>query len=161
MINFLIISFYFFSFCLNSDLNKMRNLFPLIDKKESSAIALFNISNNIIGISQPLKNAYKAAAQMALAKYKFNPISKLTYFNEGKEKLNDCVLKDSVNIEIRYIRLAVQDHAPSILNYQKNIIQDKKYILQNIHSLIQKDPNLFLTITNYLRLNNHSIDLKK
>lgn len=139
----------------------MRNLFPLISKSESSAVALLNIANKIKAIPQSLNNAYKAAAQMALAKYKLNPFSKLSEFNEAKKKLNDCVNKDSLNIEIRYIRLAIQEHAPVILNYNNNINQDKKYIIQNIHSLKQKDPNFFTTIMNYLRLNGHFIDSKK
>ena len=84
MINFFIINLSFFTFYLSPDLNKLRNLFPLINKNESYAVALLNSSNNIKTISVPLNNAYKAAAQMALAKYKFNPIKKyfiVTFMN--------------------------------------------------------------------------------
>ena len=161
MINFFIINLSFFTFYLSPDLNKLRNLFPLINKNESYAVALLNSSNNIKTISAPLNNAYKAAAQMALAKYKFNPISKLSEFNQAKITLNDCVKKDSLNLEIRYIRLAIQEHVPAILNYYKNIDPDKKFIIQNLHSLKQIDPTLFTIINNYLRLRGYFIGAKK
>jgi len=61
------------------------------------------------------------------------PGTKLAYFNEGKEKLEKAVNYALTNVEIRFIRYAIQVGAPAMLGYYQNVSEDKAYILKNIN----------------------------
>ncbi|WP_236709623.1 hypothetical protein [Elizabethkingia ursingii] len=72
--------------------------------------------------------AYLGGLETIWAKHAINPISKLKTFNKGKRKIEQAVQKEPENIEIRFIRLSVQKHAPSFLSYNKNIEEDLLFI---------------------------------
>lgn len=147
----------------STDLMKMRGLFLLISKSKESTLELMTLSKDSKSTHLLIKKAYNAAAEMALAKFKFNPISKSESFNLGKKKLDQTILSDSTLIEIRFIRFAIQCQAPIFLGYTNNINNDKAFILKNIQSLKAKDLAFFLTIFKFLiksdKLNNY--ELKK
>ena len=75
--------------------------------------------------------AYLGGLETVWAKHVLNPISKLKTFNKGKRKIEQAVQKEPENIEIRFIRLSVQKHAPSFLGYNKNIEEDLFFIQTN------------------------------
>jgi len=75
--------------------------------------------------------AYLGGLETVWAKHVLNPISKLKTFNKGKRKIEQAVQKEPENIEIRFIRLSVQKHAPSFLGYNKNIKEDLFFIQTN------------------------------
>ena len=68
---------------------------------------------------------------MLEANYLNNPISKLNYFNKGKDILEKSIKKDLENVELRYLRFTIQSKAPSILGYASDIKNDKKFLLKN------------------------------
>ena len=107
-----------------------------------------------------VKNAYLAVAEMASAQYKFSPVSKFSTFNSGKKKLEKAVIEDVNSLEIRYIRLSVQKHLPFFLGYNKNIISDKDFIIQNLKSIKGKDQELFIIISSFLIKNFKLTDLE-
>lgn len=79
--------------------------------------------------------AYLGAFQTIWAKHCFNPISKLQTFRKGKKNIEEAVVLNPTNIEIRIVRLSVQSNCPSFLGYKKNIEEDKKFILVNNKSI--------------------------
>ncbi|WP_288448547.1 hypothetical protein [uncultured Chryseobacterium sp.] len=72
--------------------------------------------------------AYLGGLETVWAKHALNPILKLKAFNKGKRKIEQAVQKEPENIEIRFIRLSVQKHAPSFLGYNDNMKEDISFI---------------------------------
>ncbi|HAV54046.1 MAG TPA: hypothetical protein DCX41_03820, partial [Aequorivita sp.] len=54
---------------------------------------------------------------------------------EGVALIESAVSADASNVEIRYIRLSVQENSPKFLGYHKNIEEDKEFILKNYGSI--------------------------
>lgn len=73
----------------------------------------------------PLINGYIGAVKMLLAKHALNPIRKLSNFNEGKKELDNAIMQDKTNIELRYLRHGIQLNVPSFLKYNSNIEEDR------------------------------------
>jgi len=149
-ISFLLIFGVSLSFKVSDDLKKMRELFPQINKNEEAAKALKEIARKSQTVPVALKTAYHAAGVMASAKYKINPASKLSLFNQGKKELENTFATDSNNIEIRYIRLVIQTNVPSILGYKSDIARDKTQLKAKLASVRTADPELYSTIYAYL-----------
>ena len=73
------------------------------------------------------------------AKYSVKNVREL--LKEGKEWVEEALNKEPENIEIRLVRLSLQEHLPKIVPYHKNIDEDKKVILDSFYSqskLLQK-----------------------
>jgi hypothetical protein len=75
--------------------------------------------------------AYKGAIRTMMAKYTRNKSEKKDFFKEGVGLLEAAVKSDPNNIEIRTIRLSIQENAPKFLRYHKNISEDKQYIIEH------------------------------
>ena len=76
---------------------------------------------------------------MMYAKYSVKNVREL--LKEGKEWVEEALNKEPENIEIRLVRLSLQEHLPKIVPYHKNIDEDKKVILDSFYSqskLLQK-----------------------
>jgi hypothetical protein len=62
--------------------------------------------------------------------------------DKGKKRINEAVMTDPDNVEIRLVRLSVQIKSPSFLGYKSNIDEDKKFIRanhKNIKSAVLKE----------------------
>ena len=116
---------------LVSDMNKIRDLFISASEDESKNIELLNLTQGYTVDYSPVVYAYHAAAEMIMAKHVILPTSKLSFFNSGKKKLEMVINRYPNLVEIRYIRYAVQKGAPSFLDYQANMSEDRKFVLAN------------------------------
>lgn len=81
------------------------------------------------------KNAYTGALLMKKAGLVSGLSNKLSLFKEGKGKLEEAIKKYSDNIEFRFLRLMIQENAPSFLNYNNNLEEDSKIIIKNLPAL--------------------------
>ena len=79
--------------------------------------------------------AYKGAVTALVSKYAEDFKDKKFFFKEGREWLEHAVENDKSNVEIRCVRLSVQENVPKITGYTKNIEEDKKFILENYNSM--------------------------
>jgi hypothetical protein len=77
-------------------------------------------------------NAYIAACTLMKAKLSFFPITKYRYFKAGTALLDQAILNDINNIEIRYLRFIFQSEIPKFLGYNRNINEDYTMIITNI-----------------------------
>jgi hypothetical protein len=68
---------------------------------------------------------YFALATMLQAKLYPNPFTKLSYFNKGKKILEATIESDPSNVELRFLRFAVQTEVPAILLYFGEIDEDQ------------------------------------
>ena len=90
----------------------------------------------------PTAKGYFALSTMMLAKIYKNPFTKLSYFNKGKNILETTIRSYPDNVELRFLRYAVQAKVPSILLYFNDMEDDKEildgYISNNDGNLAQR-----------------------
>jgi hypothetical protein len=75
--------------------------------------------------------AYKGASIAILAKYKKEISDKSKSFKEGAKMVEWAVASEPSNIEIRLVRLSIQEKAPKFLKYNTNIKEDKSFLLDH------------------------------
>ena len=91
-----------------------------------------------------VKEAYKGASLMMYSKQS----GKLrTMLKEGKALIEGAIGKEPQNIELRMIRLSVQEHLPKVVPYRANIEEDRKFIQDH---LSQQPQPLKKYIENYI-----------
>ena len=101
------------------------------------------------------KDAYEGALLMKKAGIIAGPPKKLNLFKEGSKKLETAISKDSSNAEYRFLRLMVQENAPSVLGYRNNIKKDSDFVRQhykNLSETVQKAILNYNKISKSLRI---------
>ena len=130
------------------NLREVRSLFIRAASDESACKKLVQMLRPYTEKTNPLLSGYRGNATMMMAKYVFNPISKISHFNRGKSVLENAIRADPENIELLFLRFCTQANSPGFLGYKENMEKDKKMILSNLASV--DDPNLKSMIKNYL-----------
>ncbi|HEY1195138.1 hypothetical protein [Flavobacterium sp.] len=110
------------------DLASIRKVYPDVAKSETNAkefvAKLAGVSHN----DDKILVAYKAASILVDSKFEKKIGEKIERFKEGAKLLEATIKSDPSNIEMRMIRLSVQEDVPGITGYKKNIKEDKKFI---------------------------------
>jgi hypothetical protein len=87
------------------------------------------------------KEAFEGALLMKKAALVTNPGNKLNLFKSGHKKLENAIISDNKNAELRFLRIMIQEHAPKILDYRKQIDGDNELIhsgYKNLPPVVQK-----------------------
>ena len=89
------------------------------------------IKNNSFGGKQAFEGTLlmKKAGLVGGAKIKMN------LFKSGHKELENELNKDSLNAEYRFLRLMIQEHAPSIVNYRNKLKEDSIFIRKTFKQL--------------------------
>lgn len=136
---------------LSQNLEEYRALVQSGESSERSAKILIEKSAEAYNqTNEPLYAGFLAVGQFFMAKHVFNPLKKMSYFNEGKTMLDNAVKLDPANVEIRLMRLIAQEKSPRFLGYDQNISEDRKFLTAAYKN--SSDGNLKLYIKNYLKL---------
>lgn len=93
-------------------------------------------------------NAYKGALTMKKAGFVKGVGGKVKTFKQGAHLLEDEIKSNPQNTEFRFLRLAVQEHAPGILKYNKELEEDKQAVVSGFDKL---DTELKGVIADYAR----------
>lgn len=93
-----------------------------------------------------LSNAYLGAMLMKKAGFIKGVTIKIKTFKKGAGLLEEEIKKNPDNIEYRFLRLGVQEHAPKILKYNKRLQEDRQEIINGFEKL---EPELKKIIKNY------------
>ena len=80
------------------------------------------------------KEAYEGALLMRKSGLLEIPGEQLKYFKKGRIKLETALLKDSSNGEYHFLRLTIQEHAPKIVKYRKELETDKQFLIKSFKS---------------------------
>lgn len=96
-----------------------------------------------------LLSGYKGSATMMMAKYVFNPVTKLSYFNKGKNILEKAISKEKNNVELRFLRYGVQLSIPFFLGYKSDLKTDKEFLLTSLQKM--DDTELKILIIDFLK----------
>lgn len=122
-------------------------------RKLLSTLQPYNEKNN------PLLAGYKGCVTMLLAKYTFNPFTKLSHFSKGKKILQAAIDADNDNIELRFLRFAAQSKSPGFLNYKGSVNTDKDFLLKNYGHI--RDVQLKYWLVNFLKKSDELTALEK
>jgi len=132
-----------------TSLNNIRVLYQKSATDKNSCIQLNKEIASVQIYEDAVLYGYKAVSKMMMANYVTNPFTKLSYFKEGKKMLDNVIDNNKTNIELRFLRLCVQENAPAFLGYNDDIDDDKKFIKLYLASL--KDFQLKTQIHDYLK----------
>jgi len=88
--------------------------------------------------------AYKGALLTLKAKFTRSIKSKKSYFKEGVALLEHAISEEPENIEIRCIRMGVQENSPRIVNYKGQIAEDKKFLLDHYDTIKNQEVKEFI-----------------
>ncbi len=129
--------FFLFSFSVFAQditLEDVRKKYPMATKDETVCNELCTaLKGKADGAD--LLSGYAGGVTMLMAKYTSNPFSKLEYFKDGKELLENAIAKNKNNIELRFLRFAIQENLPAMLNYNDNLEEDKTYMMKYLPML--------------------------
>lgn len=82
--------------------------------------------------------AHKGALLMKKADFMKGAGNKVRMFKGGAALLEAEISRNPDNAEYRFIRLTIQEHAPGILKYNKNLREDKELIISNYKRLSEE-----------------------
>ncbi|MFT4848274.1 MAG: hypothetical protein ACI83B_000803 [Sediminicola sp.] len=130
-----LLSLIFSLFMISPNIKEVVDEFHNLKTKESEAVFVENYTLS----SQPSILAYVCALEMKKAEYSFNPISKLIIFKRTRKKLDSLIQSNPTDVHLRYIRLVLQEKAPSVLGYNDNIEEDKVFLTNKLEILDHSD----------------------
>ncbi len=81
------------------------------------------------------KLAYEGALLMKKAGMMAKPKDKINFFKSGRTKLEAAIAAEKDNVEYRFLRLIMQEHAPKIVKYRNELEEDSKLIKTNFNKL--------------------------
>lgn len=119
------------SFAKKPEIGEVRKFYPTAIDSESNANDFANLLSSVTKEDYKTLVAYKGASIALLARYKKSIGEKSKTFSEGANWIEFAVASDPNNIEIRMIRLSVQEKSPKILRYYSNKKEDKEYLLNH------------------------------
>lgn len=142
MKSFILLFFFLFQAYAFQDLGTIRKDFISASKDRETASTLMDRLSTVTKEEKKILVAYKGAVMALMAKYTKENEKRRDLFREGVQLLEYALSEDPNNIEIRCLRLGIQENTPKFLKYRSNIAEDKTFILanyKNTHSLDVKD----------------------
>lgn len=146
-------------FGASQELKMLRLEYPtaVIDMHTTEAL-LKSLANASIE-DEPILAAYKGALLTIQARNTKGVSNKISYFKEGKTLLENAISEAPKNIEIRCLRMGVQENSPKIVRYKSNIEEDKNFLIDNFKSVkIQEVKDL---VEGYVRQSALFTDVEK
>jgi len=126
------------------DLGELRKNYPLANDDKVVAQKMYAAIQGVSMDDQAILAAYKGGLSTIMAKHSKGIKDKKTFFKEGVALLEQAVEKDPNNIEIRCIRLGVQENSPKFLRYNGQIEGDKAFIIENYSSETSQEIKAFV-----------------
>jgi hypothetical protein len=163
---FLILSFISANvFANGSSIETLRSLMSEAFKKETAALSFHQNTRSISPSSPALLLGFKAISEFMMCNHIHNPFTQLSYFKKGKNLLEQAILRDATNIELRFMRFCTQVSTPSILAYNDDIAEDKNLLIQYLKAQqklkIKDDEALFVNMKGFLLESTHCTQEEK
>lgn len=118
-------------FLKNPDLAEIRKMYRSAANSELSANEFSAKMAVVTATEDKVLLAYKGASMAMKSKFKKKISEKISTLKEGAKLIESGIAAEPNNIEIRMIRLSIQENLPSITKYKKNIGEDKAFLLKN------------------------------
>lgn len=128
----IIASFFFLLlFSVNTNIEEIRKLYVKAYDSEVNSKEFAKKLESISSDNDVVLVAYKGASMAMVSKYEKKAGQKIKAFKEGAKLIESSIASQPENIELRMIRLSVQESVPKIVKYHKNITEDKSFVLEN------------------------------
>lgn len=146
-----------------SDLQYFRKSFYKASTEQAACESVYNKIKDKDYSSDPVLLGYQGVYQAIMAKYVWNPFTKLWYFQNGTQDLEAAIKRDEKNIELIFLRFSIQISSPSFLGYNDNIKEDKAYIMNGIFNKETRDKyhHFIPDIINYMAGTNYVTEDEK
>ena len=129
-------------FFMITGLAKGKTIQQKFDKAEfyevMKSTSLETVNNELEAIKEaPEKDreGYEGALLMKKAGLLKKPKDRLSFFKQGRIKLETAIAADNDNTEFHFLRLAIEEHAPKIVKYHRDIEKDKAIVIKNFKTL--------------------------
>jgi hypothetical protein len=123
--------FLFASIFFTVSVAEIRKLYATATSSESNAKEFALKLKDVTKDDNKTLVAYKGASLTIVSKLEKKVSDKSKKFKEGAILIEYAVANDPNAIEIRMIRLSVQENVPKIVNYRGNKKEDKKFLLDH------------------------------
>ncbi|HRH03537.1 MAG TPA: hypothetical protein PLN13_12345 [Bacteroidia bacterium] len=130
------------------NVDEARSLYVKSAENKEVCKKLYEKLAKIDEANQNLLLGYKGAVLAEMARHEKDAPKKLKLFKEGKRKLEQAIINDLENVELRFLRLSIQLHTPDVLHYNAQIKSDKLFIESNLEKL--KNEKLKKSISEYM-----------
>lgn len=112
-------------------ISEIRKLFVTVNSSASNAKVFASKLDEVNKDDDKVLVAYKGVSLAMLSKLEKKVSDKSKKFKEASCLIEYAVANEPNSIEIRMIRLSIQENVPKIVNYRKNIKEDKAFLLDN------------------------------
>ncbi len=127
----LILFFSLFVLFVAPELSEVRKQYTNAIESKENAQKFYKLLEGVSKQDSKTLVAYKGASIALQAKFSPKKEDKKKQFIEGTQLLDYALKNDSNNLEIRLIRLSIQENTPKIMKYKANIAEDKQFIVSN------------------------------
>ncbi|MEQ9402694.1 MAG: hypothetical protein RIM99_03830 [Cyclobacteriaceae bacterium] len=83
--------------------------------------------------------AYKAVSEALMARVVWSPFSKLSQVMKYDNLMEMAIEEDQSNIEIRFLRFAIEYNLPRFLGMSQHLIEDRDVIVENMTAVNSMD----------------------
>ncbi|QEE48593.1 hypothetical protein FUA48_03100 [Flavobacterium alkalisoli] len=127
---------FFLSFFVlaTQDLSSIRQNYISAATSEQGAEELYKSLEGVSDAGDNTMVGYKAASLTLKAKYEKGLLNKKSLFTQGAKLLESVINRDADNYEVRLLRMSIQENAPKITGYNKDIEEDKKFLIKHYDS---------------------------
>ncbi|NLN32268.1 MAG: hypothetical protein GX159_01565 [Flavobacteriaceae bacterium] len=136
-----------FSLAVFAQSNDLRKSYREATKSEEKANSFYEQVKTVSSSDKAVMLAYKGAGQTLLARYE-PLLQRKNKVKDGIDLIEKAVQKDPDNVEIRLIRLSIQENLPKMFKYNTQIESDKKFIQSALPEI--QDQGLVNMIKGYL-----------
>lgn len=120
---------------ISFDIDEIRTLYKQTDGSKENTIMLYNKLQAVTEQDGNVFLAYKGASIAMKGRFEKGAKQKTAIFKEGIIMVETALKQEPNNMEIRFIRLSIQQNSPKLLKYKKNIDEDKNFILSNYEKI--------------------------
>ncbi|TPE42861.1 hypothetical protein [Pontibacter mangrovi] len=130
---------------------------------DKDAAELFNKKMAAYREKDPVVLAYKAVSEAVMAKYLWNPYSKLKQLRTAAAIFDEAVALDKDHPEIRFLRFTVEHYVPRYLNLSGHLAEDKQVMIDSLkqHPASGISTELARTIRDFLLKKDHCTEAEK
>lgn len=115
----------------NPSITEIRKLYATANNSESNAKEFASKLSEVDKEDNKTLVAYKGASLTILSKLEKKASDKSKKFKEGSSLIEYAVANEPNSIEIRMIRLSIQENVPKVVHYSGNKKEDKKFLLDH------------------------------
>ncbi|WP_462247381.1 hypothetical protein [Ekhidna sp.] len=122
------------------DLSEIRSEFHAVVLNPDDSRSFYDFLKDVENPSSTIK-AYQAVSEALLAQVVWNPFSKLKQVMKYDKQMEAAVEEDPANIEIRFLRLAIEYNLPSFLGMSTHLEEDVEKIVSGLSSVSEMQVN--------------------